>query len=414
MTHAAVSPGGGLTHGVGFLTDIATISRRAVRSVVREPEYMIPALIIPVFFFVVNTGALESFVEGQAPSGSNVGLDYRAFQLPVAIIFAVTGISRASVLVIDIRSGYLDRMLVTPIRRSTLLFGLMVADIVMALGLALFVVVMGLAFGVWFETGVLGLLVFLLLAIAWSVAYSGIPYTVALRRQGRDGAGSGAGSRGGYASVSQEMWKAAGEDYLAGDTAETVGARYGMGVSTFRARARKAGWLRRDQPDPDPIDGPLDAADLLDEPADFAVMADQALARLNRAVQSGRAMEAARWMRLHLSLAALARQQDAAPPPPKPEPPDRIDRAAAVAREIGVIAREAAALTRGDIPGRDALMARVDALDDLSPPPISDELHYSDGVFAEGGSETGPPAPQIVIPEPSEAKTPEPRTAPPP
>ena len=181
MTDAAVSPGGGLTHGVGFLTDIATISRRAVRSVVREPEYMIPALIIPVFFFVVNTGALESFVEGQAPSGSNVGLDYRAFQLPVAIIFAVTGISRASVLVIDIQSGYLDRMLVTPIRRSTLLFGLMVADIVMALGLALFVVVMGLAFGVWFETGVLGLLVFLLLAIAWSVAYSGIPYTVALR-----------------------------------------------------------------------------------------------------------------------------------------------------------------------------------------------------------------------------------------
>ncbi len=187
MTDAAVTPadglapGGGLTNRVGFLTDIATIARRAVRSVVREPEFVIPALIIPVFFFVVNTGALESFVEGQAPAGSGVGLDYRAFQLPVAIIFAVTGISRASVLVIDIQSGYLDRMLVTPIRRSTLLFGLMVADIVMALGLALFVVAMGLAFGVWFETGVLGLLMFLLLAIAWSVAYSGIPYTVALR-----------------------------------------------------------------------------------------------------------------------------------------------------------------------------------------------------------------------------------------
>lgn len=187
MTDAAVTrgdgltPGGGLTHRVSFLTDIATIARRAVRSVVREPEFVVPALMIPVFFFVVNTGALESFVEGQAPEGSGVGLDYRAFQLPVAIIFAVTGISRASVLVIDIQSGYLDRMLVTPIRRSTLLFGLMVADIVMALGLALFVVAMGLAFGVWFETGVLGLLMFLLLAVTWSVAYSGIPYTVALR-----------------------------------------------------------------------------------------------------------------------------------------------------------------------------------------------------------------------------------------
>ena len=84
-------------------------------------------------------------------------------------------------LVIDIQSGYLDRMLVTPIRRTTLLFGLMVADLVMALALALFVVAMGLLFGVWFTTGVLGLLVFLALAVAWSLAYSGIPYTVALR-----------------------------------------------------------------------------------------------------------------------------------------------------------------------------------------------------------------------------------------
>ena len=57
----------------------------------------------------------------------------------------------------------------------------MVADIVMALGLALFVIVMGLAFGVWFETGVLGLAVFLLLSIAWSLAFTGFPYTVALR-----------------------------------------------------------------------------------------------------------------------------------------------------------------------------------------------------------------------------------------
>ncbi|WP_420610015.1 ABC transporter permease [Candidatus Poriferisodalis sp.] len=186
-TTAPALTGGGLTRRVGFVTDIATIARRAVRSVLREPEFVGPALIIPVFFFVVNVGALEPFVEAGAAAGAGAGpmsggvADYRAFQLPVAIIFAVTGISRASVLVIDIQSGYLDRMLVTPIRRSTLLLGLMVADIVMALGLALFVIVMGLAFGVWFETGVLGLAVFLLLSIAWSLAFTGFPYTVALR-----------------------------------------------------------------------------------------------------------------------------------------------------------------------------------------------------------------------------------------
>ncbi|MYJ34609.1 MAG: ABC transporter permease, partial [Acidimicrobiaceae bacterium] len=90
-------------------------------------------------------------------------------------------ISRASVLVIDIQTGYLDRMLVTPVRRTTLLLGMMVADIVLALALSLVVVAMGFVAGVRFETGLLGILLFLGLAVAWSLAFTGFPYTVALR-----------------------------------------------------------------------------------------------------------------------------------------------------------------------------------------------------------------------------------------
>lgn len=165
-----------LSRRVNALTDIGTVARRAVRSLLREPEFMAPALVIPVFFFIVNIGALENFVEA-AP---NV-VDFRAFQLPVAIIFAVTGLSRASVLVVDIESGYLDRMLITPVRRSTLLAGLMVADFVLALSLSIMVVVMGFAFGVRFATGIGGILVFLAFSVAWSLSFSGFPYTVALR-----------------------------------------------------------------------------------------------------------------------------------------------------------------------------------------------------------------------------------------
>ena len=153
----------------GFLSDVGTVARRAVRSLSREPEFLGPALAIPIFFFVVNIGALEAFVERQP------GIDYRAFQLPVAIVFAVTGISRANMLVIDIQTGYLDRMLVTPIRRVSLLLGLMIADIVLALALATVVLLLGFAVGVGFGTGVAGL------AVAWSLAFTGFPYTVALR-----------------------------------------------------------------------------------------------------------------------------------------------------------------------------------------------------------------------------------------
>jgi ABC-2 type transport system permease protein len=121
------------THGervhpraAGFFTDWRTVSLRALRLTWRDPEAFGPALVIPLFFFVVNVGALQSFVEGGFPAG----FDYKAFQLPVAVVFAVTGVSRANALVTDIQNGYLDRLLLTPVRRGTLLLGLMTADFV--------------------------------------------------------------------------------------------------------------------------------------------------------------------------------------------------------------------------------------------------------------------------------------------
>jgi ABC-2 type transport system permease protein len=159
----------------GFLADCRSIAGRALRAIPREPEAIVPALVIPVFFFVVNVGALENFAErGGVP-------DFKAFQLPVAIIFAVTGISRASALVTDIQDGYFDRLLMTPIRRLALLLGLMIADFVLVVALCIPVVVLGFALGVRFETGPFGVLAFVLLAGAWGLAFTGFPYAIALK-----------------------------------------------------------------------------------------------------------------------------------------------------------------------------------------------------------------------------------------
>jgi ABC-2 type transport system permease protein len=156
--------------------DLGTIARRAVRSVFREPEFFLPALVVPVFFFVVNIGSLQDLAEG-----AGTVTDFKAFQLPVAIIFAVTGVSRASALVMDIQGGYIDRLLLTPTRRSTLLLGLMVADVVSVFLLAAPVVLLGLALGVDFETGILGILVFIAFGGAWGLAFAGFPYAIALK-----------------------------------------------------------------------------------------------------------------------------------------------------------------------------------------------------------------------------------------
>ena len=153
----------------GFLRDLSSVAARALRLIPREPESIVPALIVPLFFFFVNTGSLSST------------FDYAAFQLPVAIIFAVTGVSRASSLVTDIQGGYFDRLLMTPMNRFALLLGLMVADFALVLALSIPVVVLGLIVGVSFATGVAGMVAFCVIAACWGVVFTGFPYAIALK-----------------------------------------------------------------------------------------------------------------------------------------------------------------------------------------------------------------------------------------
>jgi len=160
----------------GFFSDMMAVAERALRALPREPEVVIPSLIIPVFFFAVNLGSLQNFAERGIP-----GLDYRAFQLPTAIVFTVTGVSRASALVTDIQSGYFDRMLMTPISRLAILLGLMMADLVQVILLSLPVILLGFLVGVRFESGLPGLLLFVLLTGLWGLAFTGFPYAIALK-----------------------------------------------------------------------------------------------------------------------------------------------------------------------------------------------------------------------------------------
>ena len=142
----------------GFFRDLMTVAGRALRAIPREPEAVIPAIVIPLFFFVVNVGALSNV-------SNFVGIDnYKAFQIPVAIVFAVTGVSRASALVTDIKSGYFDRLLMTPISRAALLLGLMIADFVLVIALSIPVLLLGVFVGVDFVTGPIGMIVFLLMS----------------------------------------------------------------------------------------------------------------------------------------------------------------------------------------------------------------------------------------------------------
>jgi ABC-2 type transport system permease protein len=160
------------------VNEILLLGRRAVREVVRLPAATVPTLFIPLFFLAVNIGQVSktfpsstSFLHGQG---------YVGFQLPVSLMFAVCTATSGLALVTEIDLGYFDKLLVAPIHRSSIIFGRLVADLVRGIGLAVAVLLVGFAFGVHMRSGVGGVLVLVLIAALWGVAYAGIGMLVAL------------------------------------------------------------------------------------------------------------------------------------------------------------------------------------------------------------------------------------------
>jgi ABC-2 type transport system permease protein len=162
---------------LSFFHDLTTIAGRALRAIPRDPEAVIPAIIVGAFFYAVNVGALQDLTEGAAGGA----FDFKAFQLPVAIVFSVTGVSRAGALVADIQDGYFDRLLLTPVSRTSILLGLMLADFALVVLLSVPVVILGLVIGVSFATGILGMLALILFGGLWGLAFTGFSYAIALK-----------------------------------------------------------------------------------------------------------------------------------------------------------------------------------------------------------------------------------------
>ncbi len=158
------------------LRDVASIAGRALRAIPRELETVIPPVFIALFFFVVNIGTLQRLTESHLK-----GFDIKAFMLPTAILLGVTGVSRAGSLVLDIQSGYLDRLLLTPVRRLAILIGHMLADVAIACTLMVPILGLALGLGVRLQSGPAGGLAFLLMGCAWSLAFAGFGYAIALK-----------------------------------------------------------------------------------------------------------------------------------------------------------------------------------------------------------------------------------------
>lgn len=162
------------------MTDAFVLAKRALNEGIRTPEAIVPTLFIPLFFLVVNVGQVARIFPGSTTEFLH-GQGYGAFQLPSSILLAASFGSAALFLIEDIVGGYFDKLRATPVRRSALVLGRLIAEGLKVLLIASLIVLLGLAFGITIASGLLGFFLLIVLAAGWAIVYAGFMQIIALK-----------------------------------------------------------------------------------------------------------------------------------------------------------------------------------------------------------------------------------------
>jgi ABC-2 type transport system permease protein len=153
---------------------------RSLREAVRSPDAIVPSLFIPIFFLVVNTGQAAKIFPSDS-TGFLAGQGYGAFQLPTTLLLASSFAAAAMFLVQDIEEGYFDKLRATPIPRSAIVFGRLIAEGAKCTLITIVIVALALPFGITIASGLPGFLLLVLLTTGWGVVYAGFMQLIALR-----------------------------------------------------------------------------------------------------------------------------------------------------------------------------------------------------------------------------------------
>ena len=152
---------------------------RNLRKLLRVPVLVFFSLFQPLLFLVLFSQVFSRLADLPTFPTNN----YLQFLVPTVV--ALTALNSAFQsgmgMVTDMEDGMLDKFLIAPIRRSSILFGKVAADATRMAVQALIVVLVAMAMGARIKTGVLGTLMMIVLAVLFGVAWSGLSNVVALR-----------------------------------------------------------------------------------------------------------------------------------------------------------------------------------------------------------------------------------------
>ena len=161
-----------------FAYDTYWLGLRTTRRFFRVPANLMSIIFFPLIQLLVFSQLYKDIVQLPAFSTDN----YLAYLAPGQIVFAsflAVGWAGYGMLV-EYRSGYLDKLRATPIRRFSILAGEMMPLFFEAAIMAGVLLGVSLLLGATLETGLGGLLIILALSGLFGIAFAGVSFMAAL------------------------------------------------------------------------------------------------------------------------------------------------------------------------------------------------------------------------------------------
>lgn len=163
------------------LAQARALAQRSIRGTLRQPQVWLPGLLFPMFLAAVNTSTMGRAVE-LLPGFEDVDslLDFLlAASITQSVLFG--GLTAGSDTATDIQTGFFDRLLASPVSRTSILVGRLAgASVTGALQAVVFVLVYG-AFGVRVAAGLPGVLLLVAFAMVLALVIGGFAAMLALR-----------------------------------------------------------------------------------------------------------------------------------------------------------------------------------------------------------------------------------------
>jgi ABC-2 type transport system permease protein len=162
------------------LSHYAALSRRSIFNILRQPIAIIPSLTFPLLFLALNSSALARSIElpGFPPVDS-----FMQFMISSTIIQGALfgSIAAGADMANDIEGGFFDRLIATPVSRSSILVGRLAGSFTLGFFQAFFFFGVASLFGLHVAGGFLGMLGVALIGATIAAGVGAISVTIAIR-----------------------------------------------------------------------------------------------------------------------------------------------------------------------------------------------------------------------------------------